>query len=194
LKTTFKTYFFTGILVIVPLAVTYWLFEALILWVDDLLAIQDWSPVVVPGIGLIIGIFVLLAVGALAHNIVGRWFLESLSKTLNRVPLVGAVYGGLKEILHTAFSGSPEKKFGRAVLVEYPKDGCWTIAFVTKDEMKFKGTQLSEKLVGVYVPTTPNPTSGFFLMFPREKIIELSIGVDEAFKSVVSLGMASKQK
>lgn len=189
LQDIFKTYFATGLLVIVPIYITIWLISRIVVWVDEVFAVNQWSPVVVPGLGLILAVIVILMAGAIGRNVIGSWLVANLSELLKHVPVVGSVYGGLRQTLQSLF-GNGEKKFGGAVLVEYPREGCWTIGLVTSDKAPPIVKEAAGKdLLSIYIPTTPNPTSGFLIFVPREQTKKLNIKVDEALKLIVSLGL-----
>jgi uncharacterized membrane protein len=144
----------------------------------------------IPGLGVLVMLVALLVTGVFATNIVGQWWLQQGSRLLNRIPIVKSIYSSIKQVSDTLFSSSGNA-FREAVLVQYPREGSWTIAFVTGRP----GGETAHHLVGdylsLYVPTTPNPTSGFFLMVPRRDVIELDMSVDEALKYVISMGVVA---
>lgn len=189
LKSLFKHYFFTGLLVMVPLVMTAWVVRALISGIDDFFGTTEWMPYHVPGVGLVLSLAVILVSGFLARNFVGNFVIEWLSETLNRIPLIGAIYGSVRQVMTTILGGS-EKKFGRVVLVEYPRREAWTIGFVTSENVRSDiGSNFSDRLIAVYVPTTPNPTSGFLIFVPEKDLKPLQLKVEDALKYVVSLGI-----
>jgi len=144
----------------------------------------------VPGLGLVVVLLALLLTGMFAANFVGQWWLRQGSRMLHRIPIVKSIYSSVKQVSDTLFSSSGNA-FREAVLVQYPRAGCWTIAFVTGRP----GGEAAEHLLGdylsLYVPTTPNPTSGFFLMALRSDVIELRMSVDEALKYIISMGVVA---
>lgn len=189
LQELFKTYFATGLLVIVPLLVSIWLVKSTVEWVDDIFAINEWSPVVVPGLGLVLALGVILIAGMIGRNVIGSWLVANFSELVKKVPVIGSVYGGVRQTLQSLFGGG-EKKFGKAVLVEYPRAGSWTIGLVTSERVPpVIRDALGREMMSVYIPTTPNPTSGFLLFVPKEETKSLNIKVDEALKLIVSLGL-----
>lgn len=193
-KKLFRVYFLTGLLVIVPVIVTFWVVESVIRWMDSILNVQSWSPIFVPGLGLIIGIGIVLLAGFLGHNVIGSWVIGSFSKFVNHLPIVGGIYTSVRQVFLTIIQGTGQK-FGRAVLVEFPRKGIWTIGFVTSEDLpSYVEGQLDGFHIGVYVPTTPNPTGGYFLYFPKQEVKPLDMTVDEALKAVVSLGLAKKHE
>lgn len=200
-----KKYILAGLLVWLPLAVTVWLLTTVLGMMDGLFgwvltATQAVLPAGahgflemlrhVPGLGLVVVLLALLLTGMFAANFVGQWWLRQGSRMLHRIPIVKSIYSSVKQVSDTLFSSSGNA-FREAVLVQYPRAGCWTIAFVTGRP----GGEAAEHLLGdylsLYVPTTPNPTSGFFLMMPRADVLELAMSVDEALKYVISMGVVS---
>lgn len=192
LKDLFKSYFVTGLLVIVPIVVSVWLLKSVIVWVDEVFAVQRWSPVFVPGLGLVLAIVLILLAGAVGKNVIGNWFVGFVSDLFGRVPLIGSVYSGLRQTLSTLFS-TTDKKFGRAVLIEWPRKEMWTIALVTTETIPpALQKEIGGDVVAVFVPATPNPTAGFLLYVPKKDVRPLSLKSDEALKLIVSLGLADK--
>ena len=144
----------------------------------------------IPGLGLVVTVLALLVTGVFATNIVGQWWLRQGARLLNRIPIVKSIYSSIKQVSDTLFSSSGNA-FREAVLVQYPREGAWTIAFVTGKPGGEAAQHLPGDYLSVYVPTTPNPTSGFFLMVPRRDVIELEMSVDEALKYVISMGVVA---
>jgi uncharacterized membrane protein len=200
-----KKYLLAGLLVWLPLAITIWVLHAVLGIVDDvfgwfLTATQTVLPAAahaplealrkVPGLGLLVVVLLLLGTGVFAANMVGQWWLRQGSRILHRIPIVKSIYSSVKQVSDTLFSSSGNA-FREAVLVQYPRAGSWTIAFVTGKPGGEAGQHLSGDFLSLYVPTTPNPTSGFFLMVPRGDVIELRMSVDEALKYIISMGVVS---
>ena len=198
-----KKYLVTGLLVWMPLAVTIavlsWLLSALDgVFGSVLLAAQAVLPDSlgasierlrhVPGLGVLVLIGVLLLTGMFATNIVGQWWLRQGNRLLSKIPIVKSIYNSVKQVSDTLFS-SNGNAFREAVLVQYPRAGAWTIAFVTGKPGGEVAHYLGAEHISVYVPTTPNPTSGFFLMVPRTDVQRLAMSVDEALKYVISMGV-----
>jgi uncharacterized membrane protein len=200
-----KKYLLAGLLVWLPLAVTVWVLHAVLGIVGDLFgwlvtASQTVLPEAaraplealrhIPGFGLAVVVLLLLATGVFAANIVGQWWLRQGGRVLHRIPIVKSIYSSVKQVSDTLFSSSGNA-FREAVLVQYPRAGSWTIAFVTGKPGGEAGQHLTGDYLSLYVPTTPNPTSGFFLMVPRGDVIELAMSVDEALKYIISMGVVA---
>jgi uncharacterized membrane protein len=200
-----KKYLLAGLLVWLPLAVTIWVLQAALGLLDGvfrwvlsatlaLLPEAARGPIEalreVPGLGVVVLLLGLLLTGAFAANFVGQWWLAQGHRVLKQIPIVKSIYSSVKQVSDTLFSSSGNA-FRQAVLVQYPREGTWTIAFVTGKPGGETATHLVGDYLSVYVPTTPNPTSGFFLMLPRADVIELRMSVDEALKYVISMGVVA---
>lgn len=200
-----KKYLIAGLLVWLPLAITIWVLQAVLGMLDG---VFGWflnagkavlpaaaEPAIdmllrVPGLGVIVMLLGLLVTGVFATNIVGQWWLRQGSRVLSKIPIVKSIYSSVKQVSDTLFSSSGNA-FREAVLVQYPRQGSWTIAFVTGRPGGEAALHLPGDYLSVYVPTTPNPTSGFFLMVPRADVIALDMSVDEALKYVISMGVVA---
>ena len=200
-----KKYFIAGLLVWLPLAVTIWVLQAVLGVLDGvfgwllngsraLLPAAADAPIEllrsIPGLGVIVMLLGLLLTGMFATNIVGQWSLRQGHRLMTRIPIVKSIYSSVKQVSDTLFSSSGNA-FRQAVLVQYPRAGAWTIAFVTGKPGGEAAHHLRGDYFSVYVPTTPNPTSGFFLMVPRSDVIVLAMSVDEALKYVISMGVVA---
>ncbi|WP_428852291.1 DUF502 domain-containing protein [Imbroritus primus] len=192
-----KTWFLTGLLVLMPLAITLWVLSLIIGTMDQSLALLPaaWQPVrlfglSIPGLGAILTLIFILLVGMLAHNFIGQRLVSWWEALLRHIPVVGPIYSSVKQVSDTLLSSSGNA-FRKALLVQYPRQGSWTIAFLTGRPGGDVQNHLQGDYVSVYVPTTPNPTSGFFLMMPRAETIELDMSVDTALKYIVSMGVVS---
>jgi uncharacterized membrane protein len=190
-----KRYFITGLLVLVPLFITIWVLLVLIGILDQslLLLPTSWRPEAVfgmsiPGLGALLTLGIIFLTGVVATNFFGRRIILFWEALLGRVPVVKSIYYSVKQVSDTLFSDSGQA-FRKALLVQYPRQGSWTIAFLTGKPGGDVLNHLEGDYVSVYVPTTPNPTSGFFLMMPREDIVELNMSVDDALKYIVSMGV-----
>src|SRR5215204_4922036 len=193
-----RTYFLTGLIVAGPVAITIWLVWSFVTWVDDLVRPfipiayrpETYLPIKVPGFGLIIAFVALTTLGFLTANLVGRTFVEIGETILERVPIVRPIYRGLKQVFETLFSKTASS-FRTVGLVEFPAPGMWSLVFLSTPPGAEITAQLptQEEHVSVFMPCTPNPTTGFFFYVPRREIIELSISVEDAAKLLMSAGM-----
>lgn len=191
-----RAYFFAGILITAPLFVTLYVAWAFISFVDDKIvaliptryAPEQLLPFTIPGLGLVVLIAVLTLVGALTAGFVGRQ-VHRLSETVfARMPILRGIYSATKQVFETVLA-QKSNAFREAVLIEYPRRGLWTVAFVTGRPEGEISRMASEEMVTVYVPTTPNPTSGFMLFVAKREVIPLAMSVEEAIKYVVSTGL-----
>jgi uncharacterized membrane protein len=196
-KKTLKTYFLTGLLVLVPLAITLWVLGLVIGTMDQTLRLlpESWQPdawlgVHVPGLGALLTLAFIFVVGLLTQNFIGQTLVKWWDWLLRHIPIVGPLYTSIKQVSDTLLSSSGNA-FRKALLIEYPRAGSYTIAFLTGVPGGDVALQLKGDHVSVYVPTTPNPTSGFFLIVPRAEVIELDMSVDAALKYIVSMGVVS---
>ncbi len=187
----FKRYFITGLLIWLPIGITVWVLGFIVNTLDSVLPIA-LSPralfgVDIPGFGVVAVALVVFVTGVLAANLLGRRVVALWEALLARIPLVRSIYSSVKQVSDTILAPNGQA-FRQAVLVQYPRPGAWTIAFVTGSPSHEVASLLPPDCVSVYVPTTPNPTSGFFLMMPKGDVIPLSIPVDAALNYVVSMG------
>ena len=191
-----KKYLITGLLIWIPLAITIWVLDLIVSTMDQslLLLPPQYQPQVVfgrqiPGLGAVLTVVVVFVTGVLTSNIFGRRLLSFWENLLGRIPVVKTIYSAVKQVSDTLFAPGGQA-FSKALLVQYPRAGSWTIAFLTGRPGGDVANHLHGDYVSIYVPTTPNPTSGFFLMMPRADVIELDMSVDEALKYVISMGVA----
>lgn len=194
-----KKYLIAGLLVWAPLGITIWVLDLLISTMDQTLLLlpetwrpEQWLGMRVPGLGLVLGFFVLLLTGVFAANVIGERLIRFWEGLLARIPVVKSIYYSVKQVSDTLFS-SKGVAFRKALLIQYPRQGAWTIAFLTGKPGGDVANHLAGDYVSVYVPTTPNPTSGFFLMVPRSDVVELDMSVDAALKYIVSMGVVAPE-
>lgn len=191
---SFKKYFITGLLIWVPLVITIWVLGLVINTLESVVPIflspQALFGIDIPGFRVLVVLAVLLSTGVFAANFLGRNILRWSEKLLGRIPLVRSIYHSVKQVSDTLLAPNGQA-FRQAVLVQYPRQGCWTIALLTGSPSGEVAEHLQTEHVSVYVPTTPNPTSGFFLMMPRSEVIPLNMSVDAALKYIVSMGVVA---
>ena len=201
--TRLRNYFFTGLVICAPLAITVYLTWTLIEWVDgwvkpylpDLYNPDSYLPFTIPGFGVVVAVFVITTVGFLTANLIGRSIINYGEYLLSRMPLVRNIYSALKQIFETVFREDSDS-FQSVVLVEYPRKGLWALAFVATDTLGEVQSRLDEPAgatISVFLPTTPNPTSGFLLFVPAKDVITLDMGVEEAAKLVISAGLVAPE-
>jgi len=200
-----KKYIFAGLLVWLPLAITLWVLSWLVGAMDGIFAnvlfgLSSVLPQAVSdslqhllqirGLGVVLVFLVLVITGAFASNVAGRWLVTQWDKVFTNIPIVKSIYTSVKKVSDTLFS-SNGNAFRKAVLIQYPRQGTWTIAFQTGTPSGEVASHVGGGHISVYVPTTPNPTSGFFLLVPAADVIELNMSVDEALTYVISMGAVS---
>lgn len=192
-----KRYFITGLLIWVPLVITGWVLSLIVNTLDQSLRLlpssvhpQTLVGFAIPGAGAVLTLAMILLTGLLAANFIGQKLVVWWEKFLARIPVVNSVYNSVKQVSDTLFSPNGNA-FRKALLVQYPREGSWTVAFLTGAPGGDIVNHLSGEHVSVYVPTTPNPTSGFFLMMPAKDVVELDMTVDEALKYIISMGVVA---
>jgi uncharacterized membrane protein len=192
-----RKWLLAGLLVIVPLAITVWVLQWIISTLDQTLLIlpHDWHPdrfigFHVPGFGVLLALSILLTVGAITSNFLGKKLVVWNDAILHRIPVVRSIYSSVKKVSDTLFSENGNA-FRTAVLIQWPRADVWTIGFVTGTPGGDVANHLLGEYLSVYVPTTPNPTGGYFVMLRRSDCIELRMSVDEALRYVISMGVVA---
>ena len=192
-----KKYLITGLLIWIPLVITIWVLKLIVdtldqtlLLLPDLLRTERWLGVHVPGMGVLLTVLIVVATGVLAANIIGERLVRLWHEILHRIPVVNSIYSSVKQVSDTLFSSSGQA-FRKALLVQWPREGMWTIAFLTGVPGGDVMSHLKGDYVSVYVPTTPNPTGGYFVIVARGDVIELDMSVDQALKYVISMGVVA---
>lgn len=190
-----RRWLLAGLLVLVPLAITVWLLNWIIGTLDQTLQILPgaWQPDTllgfhIPGFGVLLALAIVLSIGAVASNFLGRKLVRWWDALLSRIPIVRSIYSSVKQVSDTLFS-EDGNAFRKALLVQWPREGVWTIAFQTGMPGGDVANHLTGDYMSVYVPTTPNPTGGYFVMLKRADCIELKMSVDEALTYVISMGV-----
>lgn len=198
---TLKTYLLTGILVTAPITLTIWLAWEIASYFDTIVIglLPDkynpftYLPYSIPGLGIVLLLLFLIIVGMLTASYFGRITSNIWKNFIQKMPLISGVYNALRKIFETILGKGQGHAFRQAVLVEFPRKDMWTIAFIAGETYAGIQDKFSNTLISVYVPTTPNPTSGYFVYVPQKDIIPLDIGVDEAFKMIISTGIVNPE-
>ncbi len=197
-----RNYFLTGIIVTAPIAITFTVAMWVINWIDSKVVpliplpynpqvlLQNYTGLHIPGIGLVVVLIGLTVIGFLAAGLLGRFVVRVGENLLNRMPVIRSVYGALKQIFETVLRSS-SRSFREVALIEYPRRGIWAIGFITTKTTGEVRSEIKEDVVNVFLPTTPNPTSGFLLFVPRKDLVVLDMGVEEAIKMIVSAGIVT---
>jgi uncharacterized membrane protein len=190
-----KKYLIAGLLIWIPLVITLWVLQLIfdtldqsLLLLPDAWRTEHWLGIHIPGLGAILTIVIVLGTGIFARNFFGAQLVQLWNDVLARIPVVNSIYSSVKQISDTLFSSSGQA-FRKALLVEWPHPGMWTIAFLTGTPGGDVARHVPADCVSVYVPTTPNPTGGYFVIVPRARVIELDMSVDQALKYIISMGV-----
>ena len=195
-----KKYLITGLLIWIPLVITLWVLKFIVDALDQTLLLlppefrtENWLGFHVPGMGAVMTVVIVFLTGAFATNLIGARLVDFWHMTLHRIPVVNSIYSSVKQISDTLFSSSGQA-FRKALLVQWPRENMWTIAFLTGTPGPGVARFLPPDCLAVYVPTTPNPTGGYFVIVARKDVIELDMTVDQALKYVISMGVVPPQK
>ena len=190
-----KRYFITGIVVLIPVVITLWVLRVIVTTLDQTLFLlppnlrpEALFGMNIPGLGVLLTLCIVFLTGAIAANFLGQRLLTLGERLLDKIPVVNSIYSSVKQVSDTLFSSSGQA-FRKVLLIRYPHGDSWTLAFQTGIPQELVAAHLGEPHLNVYVPTTPNPTSGFFLMVPCREVIELDISVDDALKHIISMGV-----
>lgn len=202
--TRLRNYFLTGFVITAPLVITLYLIWTFVKWVDswvipyvpEIYNPSTYLPYQIPGIGLLIAIFMITIIGFLTANIIGRSIVSYGEHFVGRMPLVRNIYNGLKQIFSTVLSDE-SSSFQKVGLIEYPRPGLWAIVFIateTRGEVRMRIAEMGHETLSVFLPTTPNPTSGFLLFVPKEQITILDMSVEDGAKLVISAGLVTPKQ
>tara|TARA_B100000579_G_scaffold401583_1_gene384152 strand:+ start:2019 stop:2633 length:615 start_codon:yes stop_codon:yes gene_type:complete len=190
LLTRFRNYFITGAVVLIPFAITIYLTLFLIKISTKLLPKElspnHYLPFDIPGVEILISVFIITFIGWISLSFLGKKFIEMLNKILQRIPILRTIYSAIGQMTESLTSSDNKKK--SVVLIEYPRKGVWAVGFATKENKGIISKKTNEELINIFVPTTPNPTSGFLLMLPKKDVIFLDISFEQASKFIVSAG------
>ncbi|MCU7931451.1 MAG: DUF502 domain-containing protein [Candidatus Thiodiazotropha sp. (ex Codakia rugifera)] len=194
-----RRYLVAGLLVWLPLGATFFVIQLLVRWMDNslLLLPEAYRPdnllgFHIPGLGVVLSLLILLITGLVAANLFGRKLVSMWERLLSRIPLVRSVYSAVKQLVETMFADNG-KSFRKVVLVEFPRRGLWTLAFLTSEENGIVQQATDRDVVNVYIPTTPNPTGGYFVLVPKEDIRDLDMSVDDGLKMLLSMGAVNPE-
>jgi len=188
-----RNYFITGIVVLVPIGITLYLTKFIISVSSNLIPTEinpnSYLPFAVPGLEIFISIIIITLVGGLSLSFIGKKVLQFVNELFKRIPILRTIYSAIGQMTETF---APKRKSKKSVvLIEYPRKGSWAVGFITKENKGEISKKTNQKLVNVFVPTTPNPTSGFLLMFPKDEVIHLDMNFEEASKFIVSAGTSN---
>ena len=196
-KNSIRRYFITGLLVWVPIVITVWVLSILVGTMDQTLLLlpsafrpESWLGFYVPGMGAVLTLLVIFLTGLFTANIIGQRLVRYWERAMARIPVVNSIYNGVKQVSDTVLSPTGQA-FRKALLVQWPSPGMWTIAFLTGSPGGDVANHLQGDYISVYVPTTPNPTGGYFVMVARSAVVELDMTVDEALKYIISMGVVA---
>tara|TARA_B100001093_G_scaffold347825_1_gene332446 strand:+ start:179 stop:793 length:615 start_codon:yes stop_codon:yes gene_type:complete len=188
-----RNYFITGVVVLIPIGFTLYLSKILIGISSKILPENinpnSYLPISIPGIEIIISVVFITIVGGLSLSFFGKKILKLIDDLFKRIPLLRTIYSAISQMTETFSNKDNDKK--SVVLIEYPRKGVWAVGFATRENTTEMATKTNQKLINVFVPTTPNPTSGFLLMFPKDDVIYLNMTFEEASKFIVSAGTSS---
>ena len=188
-----RNYFITGIVVLVPIGITLYLTKFFITISSKLIPAEinpnNYLPILIPGLEIVLAVIFITLIGYLSLSFIGKKILQLFNDLLKRIPILRTIYSAIGQMAETL---APKRKSKKSVvLVEYPRKGSWAVGFATKDNKGEISKRTNQKLVNVFIPTTPNPTSGFLLMFPKEDLIYLNMNFEEASKFIVSAGTSN---
>jgi len=202
LREAIRRYFVAGILFFAPIGVTIWAIGTIIVWLDNLLlprviklvlpGVDD--PPSIPLLGMLFTFVVIILLGVIARHLFGGEFQRAWERLLSRVPVARSIYGGVKQLAEAIFTSSSQaSRFNRVVLIEYPRRGVYALAFTTGPARGILQEVTEQEMINCFVPTTPNPTSGFYLLVPEEDLIQVDLSVEDAFKLVMSAGLVTPE-
>lgn len=190
-----RKYLIAGLLVWMPLGITFLVVRAIVGFLDKILL---WLPAAyqpevllgihIPGLGVVLAIILVLATGMIVANLLGRRIVAAWESLLSRIPVVRSLYAGIKQIMEAVLA-TDAKSFRKVLLIEYPRKGVWSLAFMTSDSLGEVQAKTTSDVISVFIPTTPNPTSGFVLMVPNSDVIHLDMSVEEGLKMIISMGV-----
>jgi uncharacterized membrane protein len=201
LREAVRRYFVAGVLFFAPIGVTIWAIASIVVWLDNLI-LPRFLQLVIPGledppalplVGMLFTFFVIIVLGVIARHFFGTEFQRAWERLLSQVPVARSIYAGVKQLLEAIFSSQQGQRFNSVVMIEYPRKDVFALAFVTGAAGGELQRKTGSRLINCFLPTTPNPTSGFYLLVPEEDIINLDLSVEDAFKIVMSAGLVTPE-
>jgi uncharacterized membrane protein len=199
LSETIRRYFVAGVLFFAPIGITIWAIASIVVWLDNLIlprvlkllipGLEEPPPL--PVVGMLFTFFVIILLGVIARHFLGGEFTRAWERLLGRVPVARNIYSGVKQLFEAIFSSGQRSRFNRVVLVEYPRKGIYALAFTTGTARGVVQEVTEKQMLNCFLPTTPNPTSGFYLLVPEDEVIDTDLTVEEAFKLVMSAGLVA---
>lgn len=201
IREAIRRYFVAGVLFFAPIGITIWAIASIVVWLDNLI-LPRFLQLVIPGlddppalplVGMLFTFLVIIVLGVIARHFFGSEFQRAWERLLSQVPVARSIYAGVKQLLEAIFSNQQGQRFNRVVMIEYPRKGVYALAFVTGEAGGELQQALPSRMINCFLPTTPNPTSGFYLLVPEEDIINLDLSVEDAFKIVMSAGLVTPE-
>jgi uncharacterized membrane protein len=201
LREATRRYFVAGLLFFAPIGITIWAIGSIVVWLDNLI-LPAFLKLVIPGldeppplplVGMLFTFFVIILLGVIARHFFGGEFQRTWERLLSRVPVARSIYAGVKQLLEAIFTSEQASRFNRVVMIEYPRRGVYALAFVTGPARGEMQRNLEPKMINCFLPTTPNPTSGFYLLLPESDLVNIDISVEDAFKIVMSAGLVTPE-
>jgi uncharacterized membrane protein len=194
-----RRYFVAGVVFFAPIGVTIWALGSIIVWLDNLLLPHLLNflipgtnePVRLPVLGMLFTFFVIILLGVIARHLLGHEFVRVWERLLGRVPIARSIYSGVKQLFEAIFKSGPRAQFNRVILVEYPRKGVYALAFTTGAAQGVVQEATEKHMINCFLPTTPNPTSGFYLLVPEDEVTDTNMTVEDAFKLVMSAGLVT---
>ena len=196
-----RRYFVAGILFFAPIGITIWAIASIVVWLDNLI-LPAFLKLVIPGldeapplplVGMLFTFFVIILLGVIARHLFGGEFQRAWERLLGRVPVARSIYAGVKQLLEAIFTSAQSSRFNRVVMIEYPRRGVYALAFTTGPARGAIQDAVDDHMINCFLPTTPNPTSGFYLLVPEREIVDIDISVEDAFKIVMSAGLVTPE-
>jgi uncharacterized membrane protein len=201
LREAVRRYFVAGVLFFAPIGITIWAIGSIVVWLDNLI-LPAFLKLVIPGleeapplplVGMLFTFFVIILLGVIARHFFGVEFQRTWERMLSRVPVARSIYAGVKQLLEAIFTSEQSSRFNRVVMIEYPRRGVYALAFTTGPARGEVQAAVEEGMINCFLPTTPNPTSGFYLLVPERDIVDVDLSVEDAFKIVMSAGLVTPE-